>query len=281
MTASMTMQRRDMFVKTLVFLILSIIGFTTVMPFIWMVLTGFKTELETLSIPMTLFPERFMWENYEDLFNRFNFIRYYRNSLIVVAGITIPQIFLSCLAAYAFARIDFPGRNIIFVSLMAALMVPMQLILVPRFVLMMYFGWVDTLTGVIVPSIPSIFATFFVRQHIMTIPMELDESAYMDGCSHPKIFISIVMPLCKPTIAAMAILAITFSWNTLLWPLIVLNSMSNFTLPLGINAFRGQHSTLYHLMMAGATVSVVPILIVFVTCQRYFLEGIATTGIKA
>jgi len=275
------MAKREFTTKLFVFILLVLVGITTTIPFIWMVLTSFKTHIETLSIPMTFFPARFMWENYVDVFNRFNFLTYYRNTVMVAAGVAIPQILLSAMAAYAFARLEFPGKNIIFVSLMAALMVPMQMILVPRFVLMMQLGWVDTLTGVIVPTIPSIFATFFIRQHIMTIPKELDESAYIDGCGHPRIFASIILPLCKPTLAAMAILAVTFAWNSLLWPLIVLNSMSNFTLPLGINAFRGQFATYYNFMMAGATVSVVPILIVFLVGQRYFLEGIATTGIKA
>ena len=277
----MTVSRREFNIKLLFFVLLSIIAATTTMPFIWMVMTSFKTNIETMAIPLQFFPERFLWENYVDVFNRFNFLTYYANTIRVAIGVAIPQLILSALAAYAFARIDFPGKNLIFVSLMAALMVPMQMILVPRFVMMMQFGWVDTLTGVIVPTIPSIFATFFIRQHIMTIPKELDESAYIDGCSHPKIFTFIILPLCKPTLAAMAILTVTFAWNSLLWPLIVLNSMSNFTLPLGINAFRGQFATYYNFMMAGATVSVVPILIVFLVGQRYFLEGIATTGIKA
>jgi multiple sugar transport system permease protein len=277
----MTLARRDVGLKMMVFVMLIIISVTTIMPFIWMVLTGFKTEVEALRIPMQFFPDNILWGNYAEIFERFNFLTYFWNTVRVAFFVTMPQIFLSALAAYAFARLEFPGKNIIFVSLMAALMVPMQLILVPRFLLMMQFGWIDTLTGVIVPSIPSIFATFFFRQHIMTIPKELDESAYMDGCTHPRIFISIILPLCKSTAAAMAILSVTFAWNTLLWPLIVLNSMSNFTLPLGINIFRGQFGSAYNLMMAGATVSVLPILIVFITCQRYFLEGIASTGIKA
>jgi len=275
------MARREFAMKFGVVAVLSLLSVATALPFVWMVLTAFKTEMETMRIPMQFFPETFMWENFSDIFLRFNFLTYYINSIITAIGITIPQVLISAIAAYAFARIDFPGKNFIFVMLMMALMVPMQLILVPRFVLMMQFGWLDNLVAVIVPGIPSIFATFFIRQHIMTIPKELDESAYLDGCSHFGIFRFIILPLCKPTLAAMGILALTFSWNTLLWPLTVLSSMSNFTLPIGIANFRGQFNVTFNLLMTGATVSILPILIAFLIGQRYFLEGISTTGLKA
>jgi len=275
------MAKREIGMKAIVVTILSLLSVITAMPFVWMVLTAFKTEMETMSIPMQFLPESLQWVNFTEIFGRFNFMVYYINTIITAVGITIPQVLISALAAYAFARIDFPGKNIIFVMLMMALMVPMQLILVPRFVLMMHFGWLDNLIAVIVPSIASIFATFFIRQHIMTIPKELDESAYLDGCSHFGIFRFIILPLCKPTLAAMGILALTFSWNTLLWPLIVLSSMSNFTLPIGIANFRGQFNVTFNLLMAGATVSILPVLVAFLIGQKYFLEGIATTGLKA
>ena len=275
------MAKREFGLKAIVVLVLGLFSVITAMPFIWMVLTAFKTEMETMRIPMQFFPEALQWENFTLIFERFNFLTYYINSVITAIGITIPQILISALAAYAFARIDFPGKSVIFVTLMMALMVPMQLILVPRFVLMMHFGWVDSLAAVIVPGIPSIFATFFIRQHIMTIPKELDESAYLDGCSHFGIFRFIILPLCKPTLAAMGILALTFSWNTLLWPLTILNSMGNFTLPIGIAHFRGQFGVTFNLLMTGATASVLPILVAFLIGQRYFLEGISTTGLKA
>ena len=275
------MRKNDRKHKIGAVLALSVLSVITALPFVWMIVTSFKTEMETMRIPMQFFPESLQWENFQMVFIRFDFLTYYINSIITAIGITIPQVLISALAAYAFARIDFPGKNIIFVALMTALMVPMQLILVPRFLLMMEFGWVNTLTAVIVPGIPSIFATFFIRQHIMTIPRELDESAYLDGCSHFGIFTQIIMPLCKPTLAAMGILALTFAWNTLLWPLTILNTMSRFTLPIGIANFRGQFNVTFNLLMTGATVSVIPIVIAFLIGQKYFLEGISNTGLKA
>jgi multiple sugar transport system permease protein len=275
------MVKREVGAKMLAVALLTVLSIITAVPFVWMIVTAFKTEMETMRIPLQFFPETLMWENFVVIFRQFNFWTYYQNSIKVAIGITVPQILVSSLAAYAFARLEFPGKNIIFVSLMMALMVPMQLILVPRFVLMIQFGWIDKLIAVIAPGVPSIFATFFIRQHIMTIPRELDEAAYIEGCSHPGIFWHIILPLCKPTLAAMATLALVFSWNTLLWPLTVLSSMSNFTLPIGIANFRGQFSVTFNLLMTGATVSVLPILVIFLIGQRYFIEGISTSGLKA
>ena len=245
-----------------------------------MFFTGFKTEIEAMRIPMQFLPDRFMLDNFEQIFTRFNFLRFYRNTLVVTVSVAIPQVFLSAMAAYSFARINFPLRHVLFVSLMTAFMIPLQMILVPRYVLMMNLGWIDTLTGVIVPAIPSVFATFFIRQAVMGVPRELDESAYMDGANHGTIFLFIIIPLIKSTLAAMGILVVTFAWNQLLWPLIILNSNSNFTLAVGIAGLRGQHGTPFNLLMAAATISTLPMIIVFLFGQRFFLEGIATTGSK-
>ena len=275
------MAKSAFYTKFFTIAILSILAVTTAMPFVWMVLTAFKTERETMLIPMQFLPESLNFENFVLVFTRFNFHIYYWNSIITAIGITIPQVFISSFAAYAFARIDFPGKNIIFVILMMGLMVPLQMILVPRFALMMTFGWVNNLIAVIVPGIPSIFATFFIRQHIMTIPKELDESARIDGCSHLGILTLIILPLSKSTLIAMSILTLVFAWNALIWPLTILSSMDNFTLPIGIANFQGQFIVRFNDLMAGATVAVLPILVVFLIGQKYFLEGISTTGLKA
>lgn len=273
--------KRETVTTTLIVIILLFMAVITTMPFVWMVLTGFKTEIEAMRIPMQFLPDQFRLDNFETLFTRFNFVTFYINTIIVTIAISVGQVFLSAMAAYAFARIEFPFKNVIFITMMAALMIPLQLILVPRFIVMMHLGWVDSLLGVIGPGIPSVFATFFIRQTIMSIPRELDESAVLDGCSHPRIFWSIIMPLCKSTLAAMGILVVTFAWNNLLWPLIVLNSNQNFTLAIGIANLRGQHATPFNLLMSAATVSTIPIIIIFLIGQRYFLEGITTTGSKS
>lgn len=275
------MAGQDRIIKGFVIILLLLLAVVTTMPFVWMVLTGFKTEIEAMRIPMQFWPDQFNFDNFGEIFTRFNFLTFYANTLLVTVGISVPQVFISAMAAYAFARIDFPFKNVIFICLMVALMIPLQMILVPRFVIMMRLGLIDSLWGVIAPGIPSVFATFFIRQSIMSIPRELDESAYMDGCTHPRIFWSIILPLCASTLAAMGILVVTFAWNNLLWPLIILNSNSNFTLAIGIANLRGQHATPFNLLMAAATISTIPIILVFLLGQRYFLEGITTTGSKS
>ena len=276
-----TVARREMLTKTIVVAILLLLTVVTTLPFIWMVLTSFQTTAETMRIPMQFWPERFMMDNYNDLFGRFPFATFFRNSVIVSVGITVPQVILSSMAAYAFARIAFPGKNIIFLSMMAALMVPLQMILVPRFALMGAFGWINTLRGVIIPTTASIFATFYLRQSIMSIPRELDESAYLDGANHFTIYAFIIMPLLKSSLAAMTVLAVVFSWNNLLWPLIVLGTTANFTLPIGISGLAGQFGTPINLLMTGAVVSTLPMILVFLVGQEYFIKGISTTGSKS
>lgn len=262
-------------------LCLVLLSFVVMLPFIWMVLTSFKTFPETLKVPMQWIPGSLNWDNYKEMLTKMNFGRYYGNTLLVTVGITLPQLFFSAIAAYAFARLDFPGKNVIFVVLLGALMIPLQMVLLPRYLLMTKFGWVDTFWAVIVPEVPSIYGTFFIRQHLMTLPKELDESAELDGCSHPRIFWSILLPLCTSTLIAMGILTVVFAWNSFLWPLINLNDPLKYVLSIGVANLQGQYTTKYNLLTAASVLATLPILIVFVVGQRYFLEGIAASGLKA
>lgn len=258
----------------------SVFSFLVMLPFLWMVLTSFKTFPETIKVPMQWLPRSLNWENYQQMINKLNFGRYYTNTLLVTVGITLPQLFLSSLAAYAFARLDFPGKNVIFVILLGALMIPLQMVLLPRYLLMTKFGWVDTFYAVIVPEVPSIYGTFFIRQHLKTLPKELDESAELDGCSYPRIFWSILLPLCTSTLIAMGILTVVFAWNSFLWPLINLNDPLKYVLSIGVANLQGQYTTKYNLLTAASVLATLPILILFVAGQRYFLEGIAASGLK-
>lgn len=267
--------------KILSVLVLTIIAVIVMMPFVWMVLTSFKTYKETIKVPMQWLPGSVYWGNYQEVLTKMNFIQYYKNTALMTVGITVPQLFFSALAAYSFARLNFPGKNVIFLVLMAALMIPLQMVLLPRFLLMINFGWVDTFYAVIIPEIASIYGTFFIRQQFMTLPKELDESAELDGCSYPRIFWSILLPLCTSTIIAMGILTLVFGWNSFLWPLIVINDPDKYVLSIGIANLQGQHSTKTNLLTAASVLGTLPILIAFVVGQRYFLEGIATSGLKA
>jgi multiple sugar transport system permease protein len=250
-------------------------------PFLWILLSSFKTYAETVSLPVRILPRSFLnFDNYTELVTDLNFGSYYKNNIIITLGILIPQLFFSSLAAYAFARIDFPLKNIIFVSLMAALMIPIQMILVPRYNMMLRFGWFNTYLAVIVPSIPSITTTFFIRQQIMTLPKSLDESAFLDGANHFRIFWSIIMPLCKSALLATGILCLVFAWNDFLWPLIIINNPDRYTLSIAVANLQGQFLVRENQIMTAALLVSLPVVVIFLITQRHFISGIAFSGIK-
>jgi multiple sugar transport system permease protein len=266
--------------------IIGIIGFfilslVWVGPLLWVFLSSFKTYAETVSIPVHILPKNFFnFSNYTELLGILNFGSYYKNNVIITAGILIPQLFFSSIAAYAFARIDFPFKNFIFISLMAALMIPVQMILVPRYNMMLRFGWFNTYLAVIVPSIPSITTTFFIRQQILSLPRSLDESARLDGANHFRIYWSIIMPLCKSALLATGILCLVFAWNDFLWPLIIINSPERYTLSIAVANLQGQFLIKENQIMTAALLVSLPVVAVFLITQRYFISGIAFSGIK-
>jgi multiple sugar transport system permease protein len=266
--------------------IIGIIGFFILSliwlgPLLWVFLSSFKTYAETVSIPIHILPKSFLnFSNYTELLGSLNFGSYYKNNIIITIGILIPQLFFSSLAAYAFARIDFPFKNFIFISLMAALMIPIQMILVPRYNMMLRFGWFNTYLAVIVPSIPSVTTTFFIRQQILSLPRSLDESAYLDGANHFRIYWSIIMPLCKSALLATGILCLVFAWNDFLWPLIIINSPERYTLSIAVANLQGQFLIRENQIMTAALLVSLPVVAVFLITQRYFISGIAFSGIK-
>ena len=263
------------------FFFLFLFSLIALVPFFWIVVSSFKTYRETVQIPVVFFPESFTYfENYKELFGRLNFLSYYKNNIINTLGITFPQLFLSSLAAYAFARIKFPFKNVIFVSLLLALMIPIQMILMPRYKLILDLGLFDSYLGIIIPSIPSVTTTFYMRQQIMSLPRSLDESAYLDGAGHFRIFYSILLPLCHSALLATGIMCLVFSWNDFLWPLVVINSTEKYTLSIAVANLQGQHLTKDNLLLTAAVVVSLPMVVVFIISQRYFIEGIALSGIK-
>lgn len=272
------MNRRAGAIGTVAFLFLAAL---MLVPFLWILVSSFKTYRETVHFPITFLPEKFSnLANYRTLLGKLNFIAYYKNNVINTVGILVPQLFFSSLAAYAFARIDFPFKNFLFVSLLVALMVPIQMILMPRYNLMLQLGWFDTYYAIIIPSIPSITTTFFIRQQIMALPKSLDESAIMDGANHFRIFWSIIMPLCKSALLATGIMCLVFAWNDFLWPLIVINTPEKYTLSIAVANLQGQHLTQDNLLMTAAVLVSSPVIILFLITQRHFIEGIAMSGIK-
>ncbi len=249
------------------------------MPFVWMLSTSFKELSDTFITRIDLIPDKVMWSNYVDVWKLLPFGRFYLNSFIVSVTVMLLQLFFCSMAAYAFARLQWPGRDKVFLLYLAAMMIPGQVILIPNFLIIKLLNGINTYWGVILPQLFSVFGTFLLRQFFMTIPSSLEEAAIIDGCGHFKIYSSIILPLSKPGLSALGVFAFMFSWNNFLWPLVVLNRETMFTLPLGILSFQGQYSTNWPLMMAAACQAMLPILIIYAFGQKYIIESISMTGL--
>jgi multiple sugar transport system permease protein len=255
-------------------------AFVMVAPFIWMVLTSFKTMHESTQVPPVIFPESLQWSNYTDVFTSLPFAQFYLNTILMTAGIVIGQLIFCSMAGYAFARINFPGRNLLFVLFLSVLMIPSQAFLIPQFLLMQKLGWLDSLQALIVPGMFSAFGTFLMRQFFMSLPKELEEAARMDGCNPFQTYWKIMLPLSKPGLIALSITSILFSWKSLMWPLIINNSLEKMPLSAGLAFLRGQHTTDYPILMAGSVLALLPVIIIFIFLQKYFIEGLSFTGSK-
>lgn len=249
-------------------------------PFIWMILTSFKTMAEATNVPLIIFPKSFNFDNFNKVLSITPFVTNFINTVIVTVTKVSGQLLLCSAAAYAFARINFPGRNLLFVLCLSVLMVPGQVFLLPQFLIMKDFGWLNTLKAIIAPGLFSSFGLFLLRQFFMTLPRELDEAAKIDGCNHFQIYWKILLPLVVPGMVALAIFTGLASWNDLLWPMIVNSSPEKMTLSVGLSLLQGQHGTDFPALMAGALLASLPMLILFIFLQKYFIEGISMTGIK-
>lgn len=268
-------------VRSLLFYLILVLGAAIMLvPFIWMVSTSLKTSGATMVLPPQFVPDDINWGNYQRVAEAFPVFKFLWNSLFVAVTSTLGQILLCSMAAYAFARLEFKGRDVIFVIYLATLMVPSQVTMTPQFILMKYMGWLDTFQGLILPGMFNAFGTFLLRQFFLGIPKELEEAAFMDGASHFRIFGQIILPLSMPALATLTIFSFMQSWNNFLWPLIVVNSPDMMTLPLGLSLLQGRWETDWNLMMAGVVISVIPVLAVYLFAQRYFIQGITLSGMK-
>ncbi|CDQ38439.1 MULTISPECIES: carbohydrate ABC transporter permease [Virgibacillus] len=266
--------------KVVIHALLIIGSIVMVGPFLWMVLTSLKTVGEAAQIPPKIFPEVFQWSNYKEVFSSFPFAEFYWNTFFTTVIKTIGQLFLCSLAAYAFARIKFPGRNFFFILYLSVLMIPPQAFLIPQYQIIANLELLNTLTALILPGLFSAFGTFLLRQFFMTMPDELEEAAKIDGCNHFQIYWRIMLPLAKPGLIALAIFTIIWSWNDFLWPLIVNSSPDKMPLSAGLASLQGQYSTNYPVLMAGTFLASWPLIIIFMFFQKAFVEGIALSGRK-
>lgn len=267
--------------KIPIYILMTIFAVFLGFPFLWMVITSLKTPGQIFVFPPIFIPDPIQFSNYSDAWIKASFSKYFFNSVFVTVTTVFGQITTSSLAAYSFSRLHYKGRDKIFLAYLATMMIPFPVIMVPNFIIMRIFGWVNTYQALIIPSIFTAYGTFMLRQFFMTIPTELDESATIDGSSKFGIFWNIILPLSKPGIITLCVFSFIGAWNNFLWPLIVTNKQEFFTLPLGLAVFRGfQYNIEYHLLLAGTVICVLPILLIYLLAQKFFVEGIALSGIK-
>ena len=248
-------------------------------PFAWTISTSLKTEQQTLAYPPTWVPDPVQWENYPDALTARPFGRYYVNTTIITVLSVVGQVLSSAVVAYGFARFRFPGRGFLFLVLLSTLMIPFHMLIIPRFILFKYLGWLDTFLPLIVPNFfGGAFSIFLLRQYFLTIPLDLDEAAKMDGANAFQIFMSIILPLARPALGAVAVFEFVSTWNDFLGPLIYLSSDRNYTVSIGLAAFRNDYFTAWHLFMAASAVAMLAPLVVFFLAQKYFISGVALTG---
>ena len=251
-----------------------------IVPFLWMLSASLKPLSEVILIPPTWIPRQPTLTNYLEVWNELGFSRYFFNSAFASIAAVVGVLLTSSMAGYAFTRYRFPGRRAIFLLILATMMIPSQVLMIPCFILMVHLGWVDTYAGLIAPSLVSAFGIFMMRQFMQGIPSELIDAARIDGCSEPRILWSIVMPLCRPALATLAVFTFLTNWGALLWPLIIANSSQHWTLPVALSKFTEQYISRTNLQMAASTITFVPVLILFFLAQRQFIEGITLSGLK-
>jgi multiple sugar transport system permease protein len=257
-----------------------------IFPFVWLLVTSVETPSEALHFPPVLIPHTLRFANYPDAWHSAPFGRFFLNSAVVAVVTVLSNLVLCSLAGYAFARFRFFGRGLLFVTIMATLMVPFQVTMIPQFIITKWLGihvlagaGINHIGALILPNAATAFGVFFLRQFFRTLPVEYEESARVDGASRLSVLWRIVLPLSAPALATLAALTFLDSWNSFLWPLIAINSTGQMTLPLGLATFQGAHSTEWTLLMAGNVMSLTPMLVIFFVAQRYFVRSVAATGL--
>lgn len=264
-----------------IYILLSFGAVIMLIPFAWMLLTAFKTYQEAVKVPVVWIPAKWSFTNYKTVFGVLDFFRYYQNTIFVTVIIVSVQLFMCSLAAFTFARMNFPFKNVLFFMLLLVFMIPPQMTLIPRYILAAKLGWIDTFRGIIIPSLFSVYTVFMLRQFFQSLPQELEDAARIDGCSFFRIYWNIMLPLITSGLVAIGMLNILYAWNDVLWPLVVAGSEKTRVLSVGMQTLQGgRQGTQYHLMMAASSLAMAPMVILYLICQRFFVVGISTTGIK-
>ena len=266
--------------RLLLHLALLTVGLIFLLPFAWSISTSLKPMQDLFRVTPNLIPSEVRWQNYGDVLNTVPFLRFYANTIIVTVARVVGQVFLASLAAFAFSRLRFPGRDVLFFILLAGLMVPDQVLIIPKYALMRQWGWLDSYQGLIVPLLFSAFGTFLLRQYFLSIPADYQEAATIEGANPFQIYWQIYLPLARPALIAFAFLVIQWSWNEFLWALIITSRTEMQVLSVGIALLQGQYFSNNALLMAAANMATIPVLILFLVFQRQLVEGITLSGLK-
>ena len=272
----------------------SVIAIITVYPFLWMIGTSFKEQVEIYARPLTVIPLQFTWDNYRAVMETVPFLLYFRNSMVITVAGVLTNVFFGALAGYSFAKLNFTGKKIVFRVLISSMMIPSIVTMVPQFVVLRRFpfaggnnlfgeggkGMINSFWAIVLPGACGTYAVFFMKQFFETLPNELAEAARLDGASEFRIFLQVYLPLIKPAAMTLGIMTFQSGWNNFMWPLIVLNDPEKFTIQIGLSLFKTNYTTNYGAMMGGTVIATLPVLILFIFAQRYFVEGIAFSGSK-
>ncbi|MBQ7487169.1 MAG: carbohydrate ABC transporter permease [Clostridia bacterium] len=266
--------------KVIIYILLILVSAFTLIPFVWMISASLKLDREVFTFPMKWIPETFHWENYTVIWTKVPMLTYFKNTAIIAISVTFIQTLTSSFAAYAFAKMNFKGRNVLFLCYIGTIAVPWQAYMLPQFILMRSMGLYDKLQAIMVLQAFSAFGVFLMRQFYQNVPTDLCEAARIDGLSEYGIWARIMLPLSTAAIATLVIFTFVGTWNDYMGPMIYLTREENKTIQVGLRRFIQENSSDYHLIMAASVVSLVPVTIVFLFLQRYFIEGIATSGLK-
>ncbi len=249
-------------------------------PFLWMISSSLKDLTQVFIFPPQWIPRPFVWQNYVDAWHAIPLGRFFANSFFVASAVAISQVVTASLAAYVFARLEFPGRDVIFLLFLGTMMLPSQITLIPRFIILKEIGWIDTYQALIVPFMARPFGTFLLRQSFLNVPTDLEDAARMDGCSRLRILFQVVLPLSKPALATLFVFTFMSYWNSFLWPLIVIQTREKLTLQVGLAMLRSELSTEWPTLMAASVLSALPAIILYFLAQKQFVQGITLTGLK-
>lgn len=266
--------------KAVLYAILILLSISMLIPFLWMISSSLKTTQEMFASPPTWIPQYIAWENYSYMFQAAPWLRYFGNTFFISVLTILGQLVTCSMAAFAFARLRFKGRNLIFLIYLGTMMIPFQVVMIPQFKIVKMLGLVNTHWSLIVPGIFNAFGTFLLRQFFQTIPRELEEAAKIDGCGYPRIFWEIVLKNSKPAIVTLVVFTFMNTWNDFQRPLIFLNNDQLWTLSMGLAKFQGTYVTQWNQMMAGALITMVPVLVLYIFAQKYFVQGIVMSGLK-